>query len=37
MFIVMMFMVFALFIFGFLLDISINVRRVNNNIKKLIK
>ena len=37
MFIIMMFVVFVVFIFGFLLDISINIRRLNNNVKKLIK
>jgi len=37
MFIVMIFVVFIVFIFGFLLDISINLRRLNNNVKKLIK
>jgi hypothetical protein len=33
----MVFVVFVVFIFGFLLDISINLRRLNNNVKKLIK
>jgi hypothetical protein len=33
----MVFMVLVIFIFGFLLDISINLRRLNNNVKKLIK
>jgi hypothetical protein len=37
MFVVMVFVVFIVFIFGFLLDISINLRRLNNNVKKLIK
>lgn len=31
------FVVFVVFIFGFLLDISINLRRLNGNVKKLIK
>lgn len=29
--------VFVIFILGFLLDISINLRRLNQNVKKLIK
>lgn len=29
--------VFLFFIFGFLLDISVNLRRLNNNVKRLIK
>ena len=29
--------VFAIFILGFLVDISINLRRLNENVKKLIK
>jgi hypothetical protein len=33
----MVFVVLVIFIFGFLLDISINLRRLNNNVKKLIK
>jgi hypothetical protein len=37
MFTSMVLVVFVIFIFGFLLDISINLRRLNGNIKKLIK
>jgi hypothetical protein len=37
MFTIMLFVILVIFCFGFLLDISINLRRLNNNIKKLIK
>ncbi len=37
MFETMIFIIFVCFIFGFLLDISVNIRRLNNNVKKLIK
>ena len=30
-------MIVAVFILGFLVDISINLRRLNGNVKKLIK
>ena len=29
--------VFAIFILGFIVDISINLRRLNENVKKMIK
>ena len=37
MFTIMLFVILVIFCVGFLLDISINVRRMNNNLKKLIK
>jgi len=36
-FAIMLFVIMSSFIFGFLLDVSINLRRLNNNVKKLIK
>jgi hypothetical protein len=37
MLIIMVLVVFLIFILGFLLDISLNLRRLNGNIKKLVK
>jgi len=37
MLVMMSLIIFVIFIFGFLLDISINLRRLNNHVKKMIK